>query len=113
MAGSVSVGLFPRDERASGEKSSSDEDEGVEEDPDDEDEWVDAFSRASIASVCVLSRCLFSVQRWHKRSEDCTSSKRQARWNGWLQSSQAIREPSEFVQAVQTSGRAGDGAGVS
>ena len=108
----MSVVLFPRDERVLGEKSSSDAEEDIEDDPDDKVECADALSSASTASVCVLSRCLFSVHRWHKKSEECTSSKRQARWNGWLQSSHAVREPPDVVQAAQTSGGGVDGVGA-
>jgi hypothetical protein len=79
VAVSVSVVLFSRDERVPGEKSSSDAEEDVEDDPDDEVEHAGELSSASTTSVCVLSRCLFSVQHWHKKSEDCTSLKRQAR----------------------------------
>ena len=89
--------------RVPGEKSSSDVDEDVGDELDEEEECVDVPSKEPSASVCVLSLCRFSVHRWHNKSDDCTSSTRQARWKGWLQSSHAVRESPEVAHAVQTS----------
>ena len=94
--------------RVPGEKSSSDVEEDVGDELDEEEECVDVPSKEPSASVCVLSLCRFSVHRWHNKSDDCTSSTRQARWKGWLQSSHAVRESPVVVHAVQTSVRDGE-----